>query len=85
MSMWGVTADHRVSARSYLTEPNTLETAQVRRNPTESGMSMCGPMTSKRLSPKMAKSQDVVTRVDHRRQSDHTRYLKTMAYDLHTF
>jgi hypothetical protein len=33
-----------------------LETAQVRRNPTESGMPMCGHRTSKRLSPKMAKS-----------------------------
>jgi hypothetical protein len=37
-----------------------LETAQVRRNPTESGMLMGGHRTSKRLSPKMAKSQDVV-------------------------
>jgi hypothetical protein len=37
-----------------------LETAQVRRNPTESGMPMGGHRTSKRLSPKIAKSQDVV-------------------------
>jgi hypothetical protein len=33
-----------------------LETAQVRRNPTESGMPMAGHRTSKRLSPKMVKS-----------------------------
>jgi glycosyltransferase involved in cell wall biosynthesis len=45
-----------VVARAYLPAPNTFDTAHVRRNPTASGMVMCGCRTSSWLSPKIAKT-----------------------------